>query len=1316
MNNLIIKGIIDKNSLNNEDRIFQSWGSVEMIDRQGDLLPIDEFRPVVEKLLAAGHQIPLQDSHTNHNVGVITKVEFLNTPDGKKGLFLTGRVYSRYDSDTDVWNALKNGEYTGLSLGGKAGDKIPVCDQNGCYNLLRNPEIWEFSLVSTPANPGALITEFNKLAKSHEVKKARVYVKYPADAPQGSHVYTGEHGGKYYETEEIGSKRKREQVEREQKSPKIKVKSLKDVIGDQDYNRMDKWREGRELKELLNTYTNIASGVAKEPEINKVFDFIKTRLPEIYDFYAWAARDPTDKDTAIRSSEFRAEHKKVANNIKKLQNTFTQAKDHSDKVIAIDNFMNTAHTSGYNIVGRLWNSWKSINEKHDEDFMWVSHIPDKYLDYLHTNIGKSITKTIIKAIPIQKYISQCGDKFCVYSEAGKRLGSHSSKEDANAQLRAIEVNKKFSLADMNAYLDAVKKLPGTKQRMSNPVTRASYEGKSLAAGHWLTIDEFENSLRKRVDKTEEIIKYCTYRGGLLIDHDTEESVDPDETRHSLTEKEHAEMVRTEKKLQKSKIYIKNPSEAPRGLQVYIGEHGGKYYETEEIESSSQRAKVEHEQKSPKIDVKSVREVVGEQLYDHNVEYNREILPLLESYGNIAAGKASDDEVNEVAETIKRRLPNVLKFYEDVINSAGVAERHDPGGYIDQHQKIADRLKNLQNQFNTVKNRQDKIIAIDGFMSTAHTGGDNVVRRLWNKASYTGDVASKYLQYLRDEMGNIQKAKVYIKNPSEAPSGVKVQEGKRGGHYYESSGESTEEQKPQEQFELKQDIYAKYAEAIKNDTDGKIFDQYMREKKLWNHNIEKAMSLGKLSQQDAEKLGWSGTEQLQLLPRKLYHVTTAKDLVAATGLKTRDELNMQSGTGLGGGQSDTVSFTEDPKIADSIKKVMIEAQKVASGQIKLNDLMNQAKGGEGAKRPWWNDIYEKPNVENMQDGNLYWLLRGKELERSGMTGLIPQTPQEFIDEYNNRYYNDKSQITINDITPMGEPHEGKYHLFVRNLTNDEINDKTFEFYKLWLAYRENAGGLMDPLFFLSDTKALARINPSQIETLTFTPKPNAKGFQMSALGEWRTWSGDAVEAEIEKEIVPLNQQEEITEEVYKAVRSKIIKRKAGQGIEITLDSPQEVSALLSHSSYALLSAGKNPSNMDDSKQSIQYFNARHQKLREELINKGFTFTQVVGKYGELEDSFLVMSHGVDINDAIDLGIKYNQESIIHVDNGRQQMVFTSDAKQDDGTVIPKYKARRGMGWINVNPEESDFYTEMNIGNNKKVRFSLNFDFGNLYDIQ
>lgn len=165
MDNLIIKGFID--TINKEDRIFQGWGSVQVIDRQGDYINISEFKPVMEKLISNNHTIPIQDSHTNHNCGEIIKVEFLNNGEGQPGIYLTAKIYSRYSSDDDIWNAIKDGQYTGFSLGGKAGSKEPVCNESGCFNLLKDIEIWEFSIVETPANQGAIIDNVNKLAKSY---------------------------------------------------------------------------------------------------------------------------------------------------------------------------------------------------------------------------------------------------------------------------------------------------------------------------------------------------------------------------------------------------------------------------------------------------------------------------------------------------------------------------------------------------------------------------------------------------------------------------------------------------------------------------------------------------------------------------------------------------------------------------------------------------------------------------------------------------------------------------------------------------------------------------------------------------------------------------------------------------------------------------------------------------------------------------------------------------------------------------------------------------------------------------------------------
>lgn len=50
------------------------------------------------------------------------------------------------------------------------------------------------------------------------------------------------------------------------------------------------------------------------------------------------------------------------------------------------------------------------------------------------------------------------------------------------------------MISLKEYLDQVARLTGTKQKMNNPVTRALYEEKSVEAGHWLSVDEFNATL------------------------------------------------------------------------------------------------------------------------------------------------------------------------------------------------------------------------------------------------------------------------------------------------------------------------------------------------------------------------------------------------------------------------------------------------------------------------------------------------------------------------------------------------------------------------------------------------------------------------------------------------------------------------------------------------------------------------------------------------------------------------------------------------------------------------------------------------------
>lgn len=274
--------------------------------------------------------------------------------------------------------------------------------------------------------------------------------------------------------------------------------------------------------------------------------------------------------------------------------------------------------------------------------------------------------------------------------------------------------------------------------------------------------------------------------------------------------------------------------------------------------------------------------------------------------------------------------------------------------------------------------------------------------------------------------------------------------------------------------------------------------------VWKDQMLKALSEGKISVDDAKALGYYplGGEEWKPLPETLYHVTTSLSGVKAEGLKSRADLQQDGGTGLGGGDDTSISFTADPKIADSIYASMIEAQKVASGQISAKDMLDQAARGEGADREYLSGITQRTDgklTPGLQD-----LVDGKARDRAMWT-----TEEAFNAKRSAESYHPTSGWKgVGDSREI----EGKgtvYMEFVRDLTPDEVQDRTFDLYKRFNSYRQYAGGRMDPMFFLTNVKALSATDPGEIAITKWKPAEGGMGYVKSALGEWRTHSGKAV---------------------------------------------------------------------------------------------------------------------------------------------------------------------------------------------------------------
>ncbi len=151
------------------DRTFEAWGAVNVVDRIGELVPVE----LVEKLMPIYMKRGgiLVDSHTGRHVGKVEKWEKkFNEKAKADGIYLYGRVYNDLKIDDAIWDFVKKGIYKGISIGGQDFGKKMSCDKMRCFNEMEDMEFWEFSLVQNPMNKSAWITNFNKVAKSDDLK------------------------------------------------------------------------------------------------------------------------------------------------------------------------------------------------------------------------------------------------------------------------------------------------------------------------------------------------------------------------------------------------------------------------------------------------------------------------------------------------------------------------------------------------------------------------------------------------------------------------------------------------------------------------------------------------------------------------------------------------------------------------------------------------------------------------------------------------------------------------------------------------------------------------------------------------------------------------------------------------------------------------------------------------------------------------------------------------------------------------------------------------------------------------------------------
>lgn len=308
-------------------------------------------------------------------------------------------------------------------------------------------------------------------------------------------------------------------------------------------------------------------------------------------------------------------------------------------------------------------------------------------------------------------------------------------------------------------------------------------------------------------------------------------------------------------------------------------------------------------------------------------------------------------------------------------------------------------------------------------------------------------------------------------------------------------------------------YAKYPDFGPNGYDPdneeqhKLFYENLKKRDHWQKQVARAVSKGLISFEQAKAYGMfsNASQPYRAMPQKMFHVTTALSKVLTEGLKTRDELNMINGVGLGGGASDTISFTDDIEIARGIKNSLLEARQACALQLTPHQMLEKAKKGEGAKRPFYEDIlsqYGGVRKDQSMPIGLASFLKGRKFEST----VMPESLEEFMATKKKRGETGEWFPDENFIWPHGN---NLYTGFWRKMTRAEIVDANMQFFKGYSAFREAAGGPLDPCYFSTDPNALCKIPANEIGIVEVMPIDKATGYQVSALGEWRTHTGEAV---------------------------------------------------------------------------------------------------------------------------------------------------------------------------------------------------------------
>lgn len=160
--------------INDEQRRFKSWGSVEVRDEDGEIVPIDELLDTMEIWFQRG--APISDGdHSDKIIGKGIEWSKGTDPKTKKpGILITGEVFKDQKYDDEVWQDVKDGKRTGLSWSGRYHKVEKVLVDGVPTRKLHGLETFAFALCADPKNPPSTMENVNFKASSMDAEEFKM--------------------------------------------------------------------------------------------------------------------------------------------------------------------------------------------------------------------------------------------------------------------------------------------------------------------------------------------------------------------------------------------------------------------------------------------------------------------------------------------------------------------------------------------------------------------------------------------------------------------------------------------------------------------------------------------------------------------------------------------------------------------------------------------------------------------------------------------------------------------------------------------------------------------------------------------------------------------------------------------------------------------------------------------------------------------------------------------------------------------------------------------------------------------------------------